>query len=214
MAFRRSGVRFPSAPPSRRTSILLGVAVAVVFALASAFALSLSPAPENSVGGPFQLVGGDGKVVTDRDFRGHWMLVYFGYTFCPDVCPTTLTQVGAAMDKLGADADKVRPVFITIDPKRDTPTLVRDYVAAFSPRLTGLSGTPAQIESVEAAYRVFASEHRTGVGANDYTMDHSSIIYLMDPRGRFVAALSAEADATELATRLRAAMGLKQPAST
>lgn len=170
--------------------------------------LTWSPRADDGIGGPFELVGGDGKTVTDRDFRGHWMLVYFGYTFCPDVCPTTLTQVAAALDLLGADSDKLRAVFITIDPKRDNQAVVKKYVAAFSPRLVGLTGTPAQIEAAEAGYRVFAAEHRTGAGEGDYTMDHSSILYLVNPRGEFVAPLSAEADATELAARLRAAMGL------
>jgi len=165
------------------------------------------------IGGPFQLVGGDGKVVTDRDFRGHWMLIYFGYTFCPDVCPTTLTQVAAALDRLGPDADKIRPVFITIDPKRDTPKVVGDYVAAFSPRLVGLTGTVEQIAKVEADYRVFAAEHRTGNGPNDYTMDHSSILYLVGPDGSSVSPVNAETTAVELAAKLRAAIGAT-PAAT
>jgi protein SCO1/2 len=100
------------------------------------------------IGGPFTLEDGSGRTVTDRDFRGKYMLVYFGYTFCPDVCPTTLTAVADAMDKLGPDAAKVRPVFITVDPARDTPAVVKKYIAAFGPEITGLTGTPEEIARV------------------------------------------------------------------
>ena len=210
MAFRRSAVRSRSAPPSRRISILVGAALLLVLAAVAGVALMPGRDAGFEIGGPFQLVGGDGKLVTDRDFRGRWMLIYFGYTSCPDVCPTTLTQIAAALDRLGPDADKIRPVFITIDPKRDTPNVVREYAAAFSPRLVGLTGSPEQIAKVEADYRVFAAEHRTGNGPNDYTMDHSSILYLAGPDGHLVGPLNAEATAAELATKLRAAIGSSQ----
>jgi len=94
------------------------------------------------VGGPFTLVSGDGHTVTDRDFRGKYLLVYFGYTYCPDVCPTTLNAVAGALDKLGSTADRLQPLFITVDPRRDTPEVIKQYTAAFSPRLLGLTGTP------------------------------------------------------------------------
>ena len=144
------------------------------------------PAPAQqaaAIGGPFTLTDGAGKTVTDADFRGKYMLVYFGYTFCPDVCPTTLNDVGQAMDKLGKLAVDIRPVFITVDPARDTPAVVRQYAAAFSPRLVGLTGTPEQIAAVAREYRVYYAKHVTGPGPGDYTMDHSSILYLMDAKG-------------------------------
>src|SRR4029077_7237917 len=97
------------------------------------------------VGGPFTLRDGNGRTVTERDFRGKYMLVYFGYTFCPDVCPTTLNEMSEALDRLGPKADRVQPIFITVDPKRDTPAVVKQYVTAFTPRLIGLTGTPEQI---------------------------------------------------------------------
>ena len=160
------------------------------------------------IGGPFTLVASpDGRTVTDRDFRGRYVLLYFGYTLCPDVCPTTLAQVAAALDLMGPDADRIRPVFVTVDPARDTPPVVRAYVAAFSPKLVGLTGTPAQIAAVEAEYRVYAERHVTGPGPEDYTMDHSSILYLIDPRGNFVEVLPADATAAALAATLRAATG-------
>jgi protein SCO1/2 len=152
-----------------------------------------------SIGGPFTLIDAEGKPVTDRDFLGKYMLMFFGFTFCPDVCPTTLAKMAAALDKLGAKADRVQPLFITIDPRRDTPSVIGPYTAALSSRLIGLTGTAEQIASVEKEYRVYAAEHRTGNGPNDYTMDHSGIVYLMGPDGRFVAVIRADDDADAMA---------------
>jgi cytochrome oxidase Cu insertion factor (SCO1/SenC/PrrC family) len=152
-----------------------------------------------SIGGPFTLINAEGKPVTDRDFLGKYMLIYFGYTFCPDICPTTLAKMAAALDKLGAKADRVQPLFITIDPRRDTPSLIGQYTAALSSRLIGLTGTAEQVASVEKEYRVYAAEHRTGNGPDDYTMDHSEIVYLMGPDGRFVAVIRADDDADAMA---------------
>jgi protein SCO1/2 len=154
------------------------------------------------VGGPFALVNGDGKAVSDKDFRGKYMLVYFGYTFCPDVCPTTLNAVADAMDRLGPKAERLRPVFITVDPKRDSPAVVKQFAAAFGPRVEGLTGSAAQIATVAKAYRVYYAEHRTGQGPDDYTMDHSSVLYLMGPDGRFIAPIRADMPADQMATAL------------
>jgi protein SCO1/2 len=155
-----------------------------------------------SIGGPFTLTDGDGKTVTDQTFRGKDMLVYFGYTYCPDVCPTTLTNVAAALDKLGVRGDRLVPVFITVDPRRDTPAVVKQYAAAFSPRIVGLTGTPEQIKAVAREYRVYYAEHRTGPGPDDYAMDHSSILYLMGPDGKFVSVVPAEEGADTIAADL------------
>ena len=127
------------------------------------------------------------------------MLVYFGYTFCPDVCPTTLNEVADAMDKLGPKADRVQPIFISVDPKRDTPEVVKQYAAAFGSRLIGLTGTAEQIAAVAKEYRVYYAERRTGPGPNDYSMDHSSVLYLMDPDGKFVAPIRPDENGTEMA---------------
>ncbi|MBN8874085.1 MAG: SCO family protein [Rhodospirillales bacterium] len=161
-----------------------------------------SPGGPTALGGPFTLENGAGKTVTDRDFRGRYVLVYFGYTFCPDVCPTTLNAVADAMDKLGPKAERVTPVFITVDPKRDTPAVVQQYAAAFGPRIVGLTGTPEQIANVAKEFRVYYAEHRTGPGPNDYTMDHSSILYLMGPDGRFIAPVRADQSGDEMAAAL------------
>ena len=130
------------------------------------------------------------------------MLVYFGYTFCPDVCPTTLNEVSDALDRLGGKADRLQAIFITVDPKRDTPAAVKQYVAAFTPRLIGLTGSDEQIAKVAQEYRVYYAEHRTGSGPNDYTMDHSSVLYLMGPDGKFIAPIRADVDGAKMAADL------------
>ena len=152
-----------------------------------------------SVGGPFTLINAEGKQVTDRDFLGEYMLIYFGYTFCPDVCPTTLSKMASALEKLDAKGDRVQMLFITIDPRRDTPAVIGQYITALSPHLICLTGTGEQIAAVEKGYRVYAAEHRTGNNPNDYTMDHSGIVYLMGPDGRFVALIRADDDADSIA---------------
>ncbi len=160
-----------------------------------------------SIGGSFSLTDASGRAVTDRDFRGKYLLVYFGYTFCPDVCPTTLNQMAGALDTLGARADRIQPLFVTVDPGRDTPAVLLQYTAAFTPRLLGLTGTPEQIAAVAKAYRVYYAEHRTGTAPLDYTMDHSSIIYLMAPDGQFVAPIRADAEASEMAAEIGRIVG-------
>jgi protein SCO1 len=138
------------------------------------------------VGGPFSLVDHTGKRVTDKDFRGRYMLVFFGFTFCPDVCPAGLQVMTAALERIGAKAERVTPLFITIDPERDTPGQLAQYVKSFHPRLVGLTGTPAEIQAAASAYRVFHKKVKDEKSTSDYTMAHTSIIYLMDPAGEFV----------------------------
>jgi protein SCO1/2 len=181
-------------PATRSVLPIVTTAVALLL-LAGAAAIFFfgGPAPARiaAIGGPFTLTNGAGKTVTDRDFRGKYMLVYFGYTFCPDVCPTTLNDVAQALDKLGPKANRLQPLFITVDPARDTPKVMRAYTAAFTPRLEGLTGTAAQIAAVAKEYRVYYARHQTGPNPGDYTMDHSSILYLMNPKGQFVGVISA-----------------------
>ncbi len=160
--------------------------------------------PAAGVGGPFRLAGADGRAVTDRDFRGRWMLIYFGYTHCPDACPTALADMAGAIDALGPDAAKVALLFITIDPERDTPSVVQDYVRAFDAPITGLSGTPEQIAAVARAYRVYYARHPRDDGG--YDMDHSSIIYLMGPRGQFTANFTHETPPEAITTKLRSVL--------
>jgi cytochrome oxidase Cu insertion factor (SCO1/SenC/PrrC family) len=193
-AGRPGGVR----PPSLIYG-MVGLLVAVLLLGAGGFVWLTRGSTASLVGGSFTLEDGDGKQVAARDFRGKYMLIYFGYTFCPDVCPTTLTEMGNAVDRLGPKADSLQPIFITVDPKRDTPAVVKQYAAAFSPRLIGLTGSPEQIAQVAKEYRVYYAEHRTGPGPGDYAMDHSSILYLMGPDGAFIAPIRADETGAEMA---------------
>lgn len=155
-----------------------------------------------AIGGPFRLQDGSGQVVTEAAFRGRFMVVYFGYTHCPDVCPATLGNLAAALDKLPEAARaRVAPVFITVDPARDTPAVVRDYARAFGPGFTGLSGDPQAVSAAAHAYKVYAKRHDLKGG--DYAMDHSSILYVMGPDGGFVGVIGDDAAPAEMAKRLR-----------
>jgi protein SCO1/2 len=194
--------------PRRRRypGLMLAAAALLVAAVAAGAALWSSQGGGPSIGGPFTLVDGDGRTVTDRDFRGKWLLIYFGYTFCPDVCPTTLNEVAAALGALGPKADRLTPVFITVDPGRDTRPVVKQYAAAFSPRMVGLTGSAEQIAAVAKEYRVYYAIHRTGdnPGNNpgDYSVDHTSLLYLVDPDGRFVAPIRADLPGAEMAAAI------------
>jgi cytochrome oxidase Cu insertion factor (SCO1/SenC/PrrC family) len=154
------------------------------------------------VGGPFSLTDQDGKRRSDADFRGKLMLIYFGYTYCPDVCPTTLATMTEALDKLGAKAAEVQPLFITIDPGRDTPEVMKRYVANFYPGLLGLTGSPAEIAAVARAYRVYYAKAENGAAGNDYLMDHSGFIYLMGPDGKYLTLLTPQTGAQEMADHI------------
>ena len=138
------------------------------------------------IGGPFTLTDHTGKRVTDADFRGRYMLVFFGFTYCPDVCPSTLQVVSQALDKLGPRAERFVPILITVDPERDTPEQLALYVQSFHPRLVGLTGTPAEIDAVLGAYRVRGVRKRVDAKSTaGYTIDHPAQVYVMDPGGRY-----------------------------
>ncbi|MGB7914488.1 MAG: SCO family protein [Rhodomicrobium sp.] len=170
--------------------------VLVLFAAGFAGAYMVLSAPERVrsdgaalVGGPFSLVDTDGKRVTDRDFRGKLMLVFFGYAHCPDVCPTELQTMSAVMDKLGPEAGKVAPIFISVDPKRDTPEALSSYMKNFDSRIAGLTGNQNEISDVAKAYRVYYRKAGDG-GGGDYTVDHSAFVYLMDGEGKYLTHFS------------------------
>jgi protein SCO1/2 len=148
-------------------------------------------------------VNQDGKRVTEKDFLGNYMLVFFGYTYCPDVCPTELQVMTAALDQLGPEASRIQPVFVSIDPARDTPEVLKAYVANFGPRLMGLTGTAEEVAAIAKAYRVYYAKAGNSTSAMDYLMDHSSIIYLMGPDGRFVKHVPYTTDAAKLAMELK-----------
>lgn len=154
-----------------------------------------------AIGGPFQLTDQYGKAVTDKSLKGKPTLIFFGYTHCPDVCPTSLFEISEVLRVMGKDADKVNAVFISVDPERDTPATMKEYLSSFDPHLEGLSGDPAEIAKVITSYRVYAKKIPTKDG--DYTMDHTALIYLMDRDGRFVSPFNLKRTPEEAAADLR-----------
>lgn len=155
------------------------------------------------IGGAFALRDQTGKRRTDADFRGQMMLVYFGFTYCPDICPTDLQAIGLAMDQLGAEAAKVQPLFITLDPQRDTVEHLARYVPLFHPRLIGLTGSIADVSQAAAAYRVYHNRVKTGDKPDDYTIDHSAFIYLVDSDGKYLGFFPPGTDAARLVEMIR-----------
>ncbi len=155
----------------------------------------------SAIGGPFKLVDENGKPITDTDMKGRPYLVFFGYTHCPDVCPTTLFEVSEVMRALGKDADRTGALFITVDPERDTPAVMKDYLSSFDPHLRGATGDSAAVDAAEKAYRVYAKKVPTGNG--EYSMDHTALVYLMDKQGRFVAPFSLKRRPEDAAADLR-----------
>jgi protein SCO1/2 len=189
----------------RASTVLLFCALALALVASVAlWRLGDRSAPQSgiaTVGGPFTLTDQNGAPRSDRDFHGRWVLLYFGYTFCPDVCPTTLAKMASALGKLGPQADRFVPVFVTIDPARDTPSVLKTYLAAFGPQFVGLTGKPSDIANVAHAYRVYYAKHPLAGG--NYAMDHSSVIYLIDPNGHFVKAYDDEVSPQALADDLK-----------
>lgn len=157
------------------------------------------------LGGPYALIDTHGNNITQRDFHGRYTLIYFGYTHCVDVCPLTLSTISMALDMMGASARRIVPVFITIDPSRDTPEVVADYISHFSPNIVGLTGTTGQIRSVVETFHVMAKRRDAPAGyvSSDYLMDHSSVLYLMDGDNRLVSVLPVDTSPQEIARRLR-----------
>lgn len=162
---------------------------------------------EAEVGGPFTLTDQHGKRVSDSDFRGRFMLVYFGFSYCPAICPTRLQTIANALDLLGDQATKVQPLFITIDPERDTPDVLATYVAQFSPNLIGLTGTPAEIKAVaHEAYKVYYAKVEDKDSAGGYTMDHLDLVYLMGPDGKFITFFPPGTLPEQMAARIEQAL--------
>jgi protein SCO1/2 len=197
----------------RRSVLVFALAIGLLTLGAAVAAFLLTRGGESggtrpsaaAIGGPFTLMDTTGKTVTDQTYRGKWLLIYFGYTFCPDACPTALSNMSVALKKVGSTAGSLQPLFITVDPKRDTVQVMSDYLKSFDPRIVGLTGTQAQIDNVAKAYRIYAAPQNANGG--DYLVDHSAYLYLMDPQGRFVNVISGEASGDEMAERLRKAIG-------
>ena len=198
-----------------RKSTRIGLLLAVVIVAAGAALLEwlvlrdpgTTKAPSGiiasvEIGGPFTLTDHTGKQVTEEDYLGNFTLLFFGYTFCPDVCPTELGDIAVALDELGSDAVGVTPLMISIDPERDTPEVLAEYVPLFHERLIGLTGTPQQIKQVADAYRIF---YRRVEDPNYtyYLMDHTSFVYLLDPQGRVASLFRYGTPPDEMASIIR-----------
>jgi protein SCO1/2 len=155
----------------------------------------------SAIGGPFQLIDQDDKPVSDQDMKGKPLLVFFGYTHCPDVCPTTLFEISEVLRAMGPEAARVHALYITIDPERDTPAVMKDYLSSFDPNLRGATGDAKAVDAVEKAYHVYATKVPTGDG--DYSMDHTALVYLMDKQGRFVAPFNLKRRPEDAAAELK-----------
>jgi protein SCO1/2 len=185
-------------------AFLAGLVLCTAVILLVLRASTLSGPQVAAIGGPFRLIDQDGRTVTDEDFKGRPFLVFFGFTHCPEICPTTLFEISETLRKLGPDADRARALFITVDPERDTPRVLKDYLSNFDPHLSGLTGDADSIAAVAKSYR--AIYRKVPLDQGGYTMDHTAIVYLMDKQGRFVSPFSlkrtTEASAAELRKHL------------
>jgi cytochrome oxidase Cu insertion factor (SCO1/SenC/PrrC family) len=196
----------------RRAVLIFASAVLLIAAGLGGFAFMSRHLAESGgtgvalVGGPFSLTDQNGRRVSEKDFLGRHMLVFFGFTYCPDICPTELQVMTAALDEMGPQGEEIQPVFVSIDPERDTPEVLKSYVENFGPRLIGLTGTPEEIAAVAKAYRVYYAKAGDQSSPDSYLMDHSSIIYLMGPDGRFVKHFPYTTDVAKLAAELKEAL--------
>jgi protein SCO1/2 len=182
-------------------AFLIGAGALVAAALHFGQANQAPATRASSVGGPFRLVDQTGATVTEADVKGAPYLVFFGFTHCPDVCPTALYDISQAFVALGPDAEKTQALFVTVDPARDTPEALKAYLSSFSPRIRGLTGDQGQVDAMVKAYRGYS--RRQPLEGGDYTMDHTAIIYLMDRDGQFVAPLNLKRPPEQVAAEIR-----------
>ena len=199
----------PPRTPPRFAIVAIVFAGVLVIAAGVLLALALRETPRgaagtalaSAIGGPFQLIDQNGKPFSDADLKGKWHLIFFGYTHCPDACPTALNEMSLALDRLGMKRDEVGVVFITVDPERDTPDALKSYVQSFDAPIVALTGSPEAVAQAAKAYRVFYAKHPRPDG--DYDMDHSAVIYVMNPEGRFTATFTPDSSADAIVQRLQ-----------
>jgi len=192
--------------------ILFAGLMLIAAASIAAYALMSSPNKpaglgEAFVGGPFTMVNHRGETVTEKSFLGKPMLLFFGFTFCPDVCPTELQVMAAALEELGDKGKDIQPIFVSIDPERDTPAVMAVYVSNFGDRFIGLTGSAEQVATIAGAYRIFYARQENKERPADYLMDHTSIVYLMGPDGKFLKHFTYTTDAKALAQGIAEALG-------
>jgi protein SCO1 len=200
----------PEKPAGAPRFIVIAVALAGLLVLAAgALLLAYRDNPKGAagsvlasvIGGPFHLVDQNGKPFGDADLKGKWHLVFFGYTHCPDTCPTTLNELSLALGRLGKEREAVGIVFITVDPERDTPEMLKAYVDSFDAPIVALTGTVDEVAQAAKDYRVYYAKHPRADGS--YDMDHSAVIYVMDPQGRFTATFTPDSTPEAIAERLQ-----------
>jgi protein SCO1 len=180
------------------------IAGAAVLVLTGSFSNpSVATSGKALIGGPFTLVDQHGKAVTDQDFRGRFMLVFFGFTHCPDICPAELQVMSASLDALGPEGAEVVPIFVTLDPERDTPAIMGDYVKNFGARFVGLTGSPDAIAAAAKAYRIAYSKFQEDPAKSDYSIDHSALVYLMGKDGEYVTHFAYGTPAAKMTETLR-----------
>jgi protein SCO1 len=187
----------------KRSRLIVGITLAALMLWPACQGVAAEPV---TIGGPFTLRTPDGATVTDQTYRGKWLLLYFGYTFCPNTCPTALMDISLVLARLGAEADTIQPLFITVDPQRDTPDVLQQYTRSFDPRIIGLSGDAQQIAAAAQAYGAYYTLRKTAPDDEDYLIDHSSYIYLTDPHGRFARGFDADTPADRMAQEVRELM--------
>lgn len=188
---------------TRLSRLMPAIAVAAVLSALAIYVLR-APAPSPGIGGPFELTAHDGRRLSSRDLAGKPFALFFGFTRCPDICPTTLLDLSHVIAALGPDAGGMRFLFVSVDPEHDTPELLRLYLSSFDPHLTGLTGTPDEIASVAKAYRAYYEKVPTSDG---YTMNHTAVVYLMGPDGRFSGTMRAEDSEAAQVAKLRTLLG-------
>jgi protein SCO1 len=185
--------------------LVIVAAFAVSLAIGLGLTLWLLGGPRSvtasAIGGPFQLVDQSGQPVTDKSLKGKPTIIFFGFTHCPDVCPTALFEMSEILRAMGNDAKRVNAFFVSVDPERDTPQIMKDYLSSFDPNLKGLTGSPEATAEIVSGYRVYAK--KVPLKDGDYTMDHTALIYLMDRDGRFVAPFNIKRKPEEAAADLR-----------
>src|SRR5213595_3033627 len=197
----------PRTPP-RFALVAIVFAGVLVIAAGVLLGLALRETPKgaagtalaSAIGGPFRLIDQNGETVSDADLKGKWQLVFFGYTHCPDACPTALNEMALALEQLGEKRGEVEIVFITVDPDRDTPDVMKSYVQSFDAPIIALTGSPDAVAQAAKAYRVYYAKHPRADG--DYDMDHSAVIYVMNPEGRFTATFTPDSSADAIVQRL------------
>src|SRR5436853_6147739 len=198
----------PRTPP-RFALVAIVFAGVLVIAAGVLLALALRETPRgaagtalaSAIGGQFQLIDQNGKPFSDANLKGKWQLVFFGYTHCPDACPTALNEMALALEQLGEKRGEIEIVFITVDPERDTPEVMKSYVQSFDASIIALTGSPDAVAQAAKAYRVYYAKHPRGDG--DYDMDHSAVIYVMNPEGKFTATFTPDSTADAIAQRLQ-----------